>query len=214
MTTHRALLLIDIQNDFLPGGTLAVLHGDEVIAIANRLLLHGDYDVRVATQDCHPADHGSFASQHAGKKPYDSGGLLGLPQTMWPDHCVQGTRGADFADSLDQARIDVVVPKGTEIGIDSYSGFFDNARRKKTALDEVLRGRGITSLDVAGLATDYCVKATVLDALSLGYAVRVFVEGVRAVNLSAGDGASALEETQIAGAEMTSDSSQIKFMAK
>ena len=202
MTTQRGLLLIDIQNDFLPGGALAVPHGDEIVAIANRLLSQGDYDVRVATKDFHPADHGSFASQHAGKNPYDPGELAGLPQTMWPDHCVEGTRGAEFAVALERARFDLVVPKGTDAGIDSYSGFFDNARRKKTALDGALRARGITSLDVVGLATDYCVKATVLDALELGYAVRVFVGGVRAVNLSPGDGASALEAMQAAGAEL------------
>lgn len=202
MTTHRGLLLIDIQNDFLPGGALAVAHGDEVVAIANHLLSQGDYEARIATQDLHPAHHGSFASQHPGAKPYDQGALAGLPQTMWPDHCVEGTRGAAFAAALDQARIDLVVPKGTDAGIDSYSGFFDNARRKKTALDEALRVRGITALDVVGLATDYCVKATVLDALELGYAVRVFVDGVRAVNLGAGDGASALEAMRAAGAEL------------
>lgn len=202
MTTHRGLLLIDIQNDFLPGGALAVAQGDEVIAIANRLLSQGDYEARIATQDLHPAHHGSFASQHPGAKPYDPGELAGLPQTMWPDHCVEGTRGAAFADALDQARIDLVVPKGTYAGIDSYSGFFDNARRKKTALDEALRARGITELDVVGLATDYCVKATVLDALELGYAVRVFVEGVRAVNLRAGDGEAALEAMRAAGASL------------
>ena len=203
MTTHRGLLLIDIQNDFLPGGALAVPHGDDVIAIANRLLSQSDYEVRVATQDLHPAHHGSFASQHSGAKPYDQGQLAGLPQTMWPDHCVEGTRGAAFADALDRSRIDLVVPKGTDAGIDSYSGFFDNARRKKTALDQALRARGITALDVVGLATDYCVKATVLDALELGYAVRVFVDGVRAVNLSASDGESALAAMRSAGAELS-----------
>lgn len=202
MTSQRGLLLIDIQNDFLPGGALAVPAGDEIVEVANRLLSQGDYAVRVATQDFHPKDHGSFASQHAGKHPYEQGELAGLPQTMWPDHCVEGTHGADFAESLHRARIDVVVPKGTEPHIDSYSGFFDNARRKKTELDAVLRARGVTSLDVVGLATDYCVKATVLDALELGYAVRVFVAGVRAVNLTEGDGQRALDTMRSAGAEL------------
>lgn len=202
MTTRRGLLLIDIQNDFLPGGALAVPRGDEVVLVANRLLFQGDYVARIATQDLHPEGHGSFASQHLGKKPYDQGELQGLPQTMWPDHCVEGTRGAEFAEALDRARIDLVVPKGTDPTIDSYSGFFDNARRKKTELDAALRARGVTSLDVVGLATDYCVKATVLDALELGYAVRVFADGVRAVDLSPGDGAKALEAMRESGAEI------------
>ena len=202
MTTRRGLLLIDIQNDFLPGGALAVPRGDEVVLVANRLLSQGDYVAHIATQDFHPEGHGSFASQHLGKKPYDQGELQGLPQTMWPDHCVEGTRGAEFAEALDRARIDLVVPKGTDPTIDSYSGFFDNARRKKTELDAALRARGVTSLDVVGLATDYCVKATVLDALELGYAVRVFADGVRAVDLSSGDGAKALEAMRAAGAEI------------
>ena len=202
MTTLRGLLLIDIQNDFLPGGALAVPRGDEVVAVANRLMREGDYAVRIATQDCHPADHGSFASQHSGKKPYDLGELAGLPQTMWPDHCVEGSHGAAFAPLLRTEALDLSIPKGTDRGIDSYSGFFDNARRKQTGLDPALRARGIQVLDIVGLATDYCVKATVLDALELGYAVRVFLDGVRAVDLNPGDGQRALDEMRAAGASM------------
>ena len=198
----RALLLIDIQNDFLPGGALAVPHGDEVIAVANRLAATGAHARVGATQDRHPADHGSFASRHPGKRPYDQGELAGLPQTLWPDHCVEGSPGAELASTLDRSRLAVVVPKGTERAIDSYSGFFDNARRKATGLESVLREARITHLDVVGLATDYCVKATVLDALELGFGVTVHLDGVRAVDLTPGDGDRAIEAMRAAGAEI------------
>jgi nicotinamidase/pyrazinamidase len=198
----KALLWIDVQNDFLPGGALAVPRGDEVIEVANRLARSGEHALVVATLDSHPPDHGSFASQHAGKRPYDQSELAGLPQTMWPDHCVEGTRGAALADGLDLSRLGPRVRKGTDRAIDSYSGFFDNARRKATGLDAVLREAGVDALDVVGLATDYCVKATVLDAIELGYRVRVFVEGVRAVDLAPGDGERALEAMRAAGAEL------------
>jgi nicotinamidase/pyrazinamidase len=201
----RALLWIDIQNDFLPGGALAVPQGDEVIAVANRLARRGEHALVVATQDFHPRDHGSFASQHPGARPYDQGELAGLPQTMWPDHCVEGTSGAALAAGLDLARVAKVVQKGTDRRIDSYSGFFDNARRKATGLEAVLREAGITALDVVGLATDYCVKATVLDALELGFSVRVFEAGVRAVDLAPGDGARALEAMREAGATIVAE---------
>jgi nicotinamidase/pyrazinamidase len=198
----RGLLLIDIQNDFLPGGALAVPRGDEVIAVASRLASSATYGAIVATQDFHPADHGSFASQHAGKAPYSQGELAGLSQTLWPDHCVAGTNGAALVEALGRVQIDAFVPKGTDRAIDSYSGFFDNARRKKTPLEETLRGLGVTSLDVVGLATDYCVKATVLDALELGFPVRVHLDGIRAVDLSEGDGARAIDAMRAAGAEI------------
>jgi nicotinamidase/pyrazinamidase len=198
----RGLLLIDIQNDFLPGGALAVPRGDEVIAVANRLAESGDFGVIVATQDLHPRDHGSFASQHAGASPYQAGELAGLPQTLWPDHCVDGTRGSELAENLDRDRIAAIVPKGTDRTIDSYSGFFDNARRKKTELHATLTKLGVTELDVVGLATDYCVKATVLDALELGFPVRVHLEGIRAVDLTEGDGARAIDAMRTAGAAM------------
>src|SRR5689334_19007192 len=130
----KALLLIDIQNDFLPGGALAVPAGDSVVPVANEKMPR--YELVVATQDWHPADHQSFASQHAGKHVYDQIQLAGLPQTLWPDHCVQGTAGAEFAPALNRAGIHHVVRKGTDRTIDSYSGFFDNARRKATGLEK------------------------------------------------------------------------------
>ena len=181
----RALLLIDIQNDFLPGGALAVPGGDEVVPVANRLM--AKYDLVVATQDWHPADHLSFASQHAGKRPGDVIQLDGLDQILWPDHCVQHTSGAEFAARLNQSGIRHVVHKGTDRTIDSYSGFFDNARRKATDLESVLRSAGVDEIHIMGLATDYCVKATALDAIDLGFSTVLLVAGVRGVDLHPGD---------------------------
>jgi nicotinamidase/pyrazinamidase len=193
----RALLLVDIQNDFVPGGALAVPHGDEVIAVANRLMPR--YDLVVATQDWHPADHLSFASQHPGKKVGDVITLDGLQQVLWPDHCVQGTRGAELCAALDRARIHHVVQKGSDRRADSYSGFFDNGRRKATGLAELLRGRGVSEIDVMGLATDYCVKFTALDAVELGFSTRLIRPGVRGVNLQSGDDERAIEAMRAAG---------------
>jgi len=193
----RALVLVDIQNDFLPGGALAVPDGDAVIAVARRLM--DDFDVVVATQDLHPPDHGSFAVNR-GADPFTMGELGGLPQVLWPAHCVRDTPGAAFADGLPADRIDAVFPKGTDPAVDSYSGFFDNDHRRATGLAAWLRGRGIARLTVVGLATDYCVRATVLDALALGFEVTVVVDGCRAVDMHPGDGDAALAEMREAGA--------------
>src|SRR4051812_25402119 len=143
----RALILVDIQNDFLPGGALAVPNGDEVIAVANELERQ-PFDRVVATQDWHPSDHHSFARMHPGKKPGDMIQLHGLAQVLWPPHCVQATTGADFASRLDQSRIDAVFRKGTDRDIDSYSGFFDNGKRKATGLGDYLRAQGIGQVTV------------------------------------------------------------------
>jgi len=194
----RALLLVDVQNDFLPGGALAVTGGDEIIAPINRIL--PDYDLVVATQDWHPADHGSFAANHPGRAVFDLIDLNGLPQVLWPVHCVQHTGGALFAPGLDTRRIDRVFEKGTDPAVDSYSGFFDNGRRKDTGLAGWLRGQGVDTLDVCGLATDYCVKFTVLDALAEGFAVNLLLEACRGVELKEGDIATAIDEMRGAGA--------------
>jgi nicotinamidase/pyrazinamidase len=196
----KALLLVDIQNDFLPGGALAVPNGDQVVPVANRLL--PDYELVVATQDWHPADHGSFASQHPGHQAGEWVELDGLQQILWPDHCVQGTAGAEFASSLNVAGIHHVVRKGTDPRVDSYSGFFDNGHRKATGLEHFLRDRGVDEIHVLGLATDYCVKFTVLDALKLEFAVVVIAEGVRGVELKPGDCQRALDAMRAAGAEV------------
>jgi nicotinamidase/pyrazinamidase len=160
----KALLLIDIQVGFCPGGNLAVPDGDSIVPVANRLIREGGYDVITASQDWHPADHGSFASQHLGKKPFDMGELSGQPQVMWPDHCVQGTTDAEFHPDLDVAEIDYVQQKGENAAVDSYSAFRDNDRAALTGLAGYLKAQQVTELDICGLATDYCVKFSALDA--------------------------------------------------
>ncbi|VEA35469.1 pyrazinamidase/nicotinamidase [Salmonella enterica subsp. enterica] len=182
--TNRALLLVDLQNDFCAGGALAVAEGDSTIDIANALIdwCQPRQIPVLASQDWHPAQHGSFASQHQAE-PYSQGKLDGLPQTLWPDHCVQHTDGAALHPLLNQHAIDACIFKGENPLIDSYSAFFDNEHRQKTTLDTWLREHDVTELIVMGLATDYCVKFTVLDALELGYAVNVITDGCRGVNI-------------------------------
>ena len=162
-----ALILVDIQNDFLPGGALAVPGSDAIIAVVNRLQPH--FELVVATQDWHPPAHKSFASNHAGAQAFEQTTLHGLPQTLWPDHCVQATRGADFAPSLDLRRVEAIFRKGTDPDIDSYSAFFDNGRRKSTGLADYLRGKGVESVFLAGLAGDICVWFTARDAAEAGF---------------------------------------------
>ncbi len=194
----NALLLIDIQNDFLPGGALAVPEGGRIIPIANHLM--ADFKIIVATQDWHPADHGSFAANHPGKNLFESTDLNGLPQTLWPVHCVQNTGGALFAPGLDTARITRVFPKGTDPGIDSYSGFFDNGHRGDTGLAAWLRENGVAVLTLCGLATDYCVKFTALDALECGFRVNLHLPACRGVDLQVGDCERAVEAMRERGA--------------
>lgn len=194
----RALVLVDLQYDFMPGGALAVARGDETIAIAQRVLPH--FSTIVATQDWHPANHGSFAVNNPGKQVGELGELAGMPQVMWPAHCVQGTHGAELHAGLDRARIDAVIQKGTDASIDSYSGFFDNGHKKATGLHAWLEQRWIKQLYVLGVATDYCVKFTVLDALKLGYDVKLVEDGCRGVDLARGDSERAIAEMRGAGA--------------
>lgn len=196
----KALLLIDIQNDFFPGGALAVPHGDEIIPVANELM--PQYELVVATQDWHPPDHLSFASQHPGRRVGDVVDLDGAKQVLWPDHCVQNTFGASFAANLNRSGIHHVIQKGTDRAIDSYSGFFDNARRKKTPLESQLRACGVDTLHVMGLATDYCVKATALDGVALGFRTVLIVAGVRGVELHPGDCQRAIDQMRAAGVEI------------
>lgn len=193
----RALLLIDVQNDFMPFGSLPVAGGDAVVPVANELARK--FDLVVATQDWHPAGHGSFASSHAGHRPGEVVKLGGVDQVLWPDHCVQNSPGASFHSALDVACIDRVVRKGTDSAIDSYSGFFDNGHLKDTGLSAYLSDRAVDEVWIAGLATDYCVKFTARDARALGLAVTVVEDGCRGVDLAAGDVERALAEMVAAG---------------
>ena len=196
----RALILVDLQNDFLSGGSLAVPDGNAVIDVANAVQLR--FPLVVCTQDWHPADHLSFASQHPGKRPGDQIDLNGLPQTLWPDHCVQDTQGAEFAPGLDRQRVEAVFQKGTDRHVDSYSTFFDNAHRRDTGLGDFLTGRGVDEVWLLGLATDYCVRFSAQDALSLGFGTHVIEDGCRAVDLAAGDGNRAMAAMAEAGAKI------------
>lgn len=196
----RALVLVDVQNDFLPGGALPVPDGDAVIPVANRVL--PAFELAVATQDWHPPGHGSFAASHPGRRPGDVIELAGLAQVLWPVHCVQGTPGAELAAGLEHGRIQHVFQKGVDPLVDSYSGFFDNARRRSTGLEQWLRQRGVVELYVLGLATDYCVKYTALDARALGFRTWLIQDGCRGVERSPGDVQRALEEMRSAGVEV------------
>ncbi len=193
----NVLIVVDVQNDFLPGGALAVPNGDEVVAVANRLM--PKFELVVATQDWHPTDHRSFASQHPGKSPGDRIDLNGLDQILWPDHCVENSPGAAFTTGLERERIGEVFRKGTDREIDSYSGFFDNGHRRATGLGDYLKKMGVSEVYVLGLATDYCVKLTALDARRLGFITHLVEDGCRGVELSPGDCAAAIEEMNAAG---------------
>ncbi|MGV1904537.1 bifunctional nicotinamidase/pyrazinamidase [Agrobacterium cavarae] len=173
----KALLLIDIQNGFCPGGNLPVADGDKIVPIANALIENGGYDLIVASQDWHPANHGSFASQHPGKQPFEMGELSGKPQVMWPDHCVQETPDADFHPDLNTQAFDHVQQKGENPAVDSYSAFRDNDQSATTGLADYLNRQGVTVLDICGLATDYCVSFSALDACDMLPDVKVrFIE--------------------------------------
>lgn len=176
---NHILIMVDLQNDFMPGGALAVPGGDEVIAVANALQPH--FEHVIATQDWHPANHESFVN-------------------LWPVHCVQNTDGAALADTLDKSRIERIIYKGTDPHIDSYSAFFDNEYRKETELMRYLQGLKASKIYIIGLATEYCVKFTVVDALKLGLAVYVIEDGCRGIDISPGDSARAIEEMKEMGA--------------
>ena len=203
--SHDALILVDIQRDFCPGGALAVTDGDAVVDVANRL--QPTFDLVVATQDWHPPNHGSFAANHPGKSPGDMVELGGLPQVLWPSHCVQGSLGAGFHPDLDLSHASAIIRKGTDPAIDSYSGFFDNGHRRTTGLAGLLREHGARHLFLVGLATDYCVRFTALDGVREGFAVTVLLDGCRGVELSAGDVEAALNELRAAGVEIATSES-------
>ena len=176
----RALLLIDIQNDFMPGGRLPVPRGDAIIGPVNRII--GGYPLVAASQDWHPAGHESFASAHPGKQPFDIINLHGLEQVLWPEHCIAGSSGAAFHPGLDTAPIAAVFRKGMDKHTDSYSAFYDNGRRRSTRLADYLCAHGVTDIDVAGLAADFCVYFSIADALAEGFRVRLLEHATRAID--------------------------------
>jgi nicotinamidase/pyrazinamidase len=199
MKNSGALILVDLQNDFVPGGALAVREGDQVIPIANQL--QPAFDLIVASKDWHPADHASFAVNHPGKKVGDVIELNGLPQVLWPAHCVQRAAGADFVPGLETNRLTRIFLKGTDREIDSYSAFFDNGHRKSTGLGEYLKQQQVRRVYVMGLATDYCVKFTALDARREGFEVTLVEDGCRGVNLKPDDSKHAVDEMVGAGVQ-------------
>lgn len=206
----KALILVDIQNDFLPGGALAVNQGDKILPVIDNLLTL-PFDLIVASKDWHPKDHISFAANHK-KNPGEKILLGNIEQILWPIHCVQETKGADFSPELDIHRISQVFYKGTDKTIDSYSTFFDNGHDKSTGLADYLRKQGVNALYIAGLATDYCVKYSVFDALQQGFKVFVVTDACRGVNLQPGDSDKALNEMKKAGAILTSSEELAKSL--
>jgi nicotinamidase/pyrazinamidase len=185
----KALLLIDIQNDFLPGGALAVPEGDQIIPVVNQLQPH--FDLVVATQDWHPAEHKSFAANHTGKNAFEVIDLQGLEQVLWPSHCVQGSPGAAFAPALDLNRAAAIFRKGMDPEIDSYSGFFDNGHLKTTGLADYLHSKKVSQVFVAGLAGDYCVYFTAKDALLEGFKTFLIEDACRPISQEGFDQAKA-----------------------
>jgi nicotinamidase/pyrazinamidase len=192
MTKHSALLLVDIQYDFLERGALAVSGSNEILAPI--MAVAKSFDTIILTQDWHPAGHKSFAASHDGKKPYDTVLWKGKTEVLWPDHCIQNTKGAELHPSLLNLNPAAIIQKGTHPETDSYSAFFDNHREQRTDLEEWLKKHDIRHLVITGLATDFCVLYTVKDALELGLTVDVFTPGCRAVNLMPGDEKKAVEE--------------------
>ncbi len=176
----KALLIVDVQYDFLPDGALGVPDGDKIIPVINKL--QHKFPLVIATQDWHPADHGSFANAHEGKKPFDRTTLGGLDQILWPDHCVQGSKGAALADGLSMNAVEAIFRKGLDKGIDSYSGFFDNGHRKTTGLSDYLKGKGVKDVYITGLAGDFCVAYTALDALGEGFNTCLIEDATRPID--------------------------------
>ena len=193
----KALILVDLQYDFCPNGALAVKEGDQLIPIANKLMSH--FDLVVATQDWHPANHGSFAANHPWRKPGQVIELNGLSQILWPIHCVQGSFGAEFVQELDTDKIDKIFPKGTDVGIDSYSGFFDNGHQKSTGMGDYLQEKDVKEVYVMGLAADYCVKFTALDAAELGFETYLISDATKGVNIKPDDVENAFQEMKEKG---------------
>ncbi|HXV25878.1 MAG TPA: bifunctional nicotinamidase/pyrazinamidase [Alphaproteobacteria bacterium] len=198
--SHTALIIVDVQNDFCPGGALAVPKGDEIVPLVNRLI--AAFEHVVLTQDWHPKDHSSFASNHQGKAPFSTTVMPYGEQTLWPDHCVQGTRGAEFHGDLLWTKAELIIRKGFRPAIDSYSAIYENDHKTPTGLAGYLRERGLTRLVLAGLATDFCVAYSALDAVRVGFEVTVALDACRGIDLN-GSLASAQEKMRTAGVTLT-----------
>lgn len=194
MKSIAALILVDIQNDFCPGGSLAVPEGDAIVPLANKLQAH--FSLVVATQDWHPADHMSFATNHPEANVGDVKSVHGQDQILWPDHCVQETQGAELHPELKTDNVQKILYKGTDKTIDSYSAFFDNAHLRTTGLAEYLREQGIQEVYIMGLATEYCVKYSCMDAVRLGFRTHVIIDACRGIDLQPGDIQRAIEEME------------------
>lgn len=184
MNSKEALLIIDVQNDFCPGGTLPVPGGDEIVPLINQLMKK--FEIVVATQDWHPAGHKSFATSHPGKEPYDIINLGGVKQVLWPDHCVQGSEGAELRGDLEQEPIRTIIRKGMNLEVDSYSGFRDNQKEAITGLDGYLKAVGVEHIYLVGLATDFCVYFTAMDGLENGYEVTIIPDATRGIDIPPG----------------------------
>lgn len=197
ISVHAALLTIDIQNDFCPGGSLAVPESDSIISVVNRI--SGIFRTSVLTQDWHPFDHISFASSHKNAKPYDKLSFDGIEQVLWPDHCVAGSPGANFPPSLDTSSYRLILRKGVSRNLDSYSAFFENDHKTPTGLDGWLKSLDISEIWIAGLATDYCVLFTAMDAIKSGYKTIVIEDAIKAVDVPRGTGESAVKTMKAAG---------------
>jgi nicotinamidase/pyrazinamidase len=206
----NALLIVDVQNDFLPGGNLPVPGGDQIIPIINNL--QKKFHLIVASRDWHPANHGSFASNIKGQKPGDITELNGLEQILWPDHCIQGSPGAELSPLLNQNFIQRIVFKGSNPGVDSYSAFFDNGHKIETELHNYLQKKGVKRLFVTGLAADVCVWFTVKDALQLGYKTFLVTDATKGVNMNPDDMQKALEDMKQKGAILISSEQVEDFM--
>jgi nicotinamidase/pyrazinamidase len=204
----KAFIIVDMQNDFMPGGALGVAGADQLIPIINALMPH--FKLVVSTQDWHPPGHCSFASSHPGKKPGDVVDVQGIPQILWPVHCVRDTFGAELVAGLNQEAIASTFYKGTDPGTDGYSAFFDNAHKRSTGLGDYLKSRKVTDVYIAGVATDYCVLYSTLDALDLGFAVYVIADACRGINLKPADVDNAWKDITARGGNLISKSLIIK----
>ncbi len=208
----RTLLLVDLQNDFLPGGALPVQGGEAVIAVANKL--QPFFDLVLAAQDWHPSNHTCFAANQPGKSPGDVVEMHGLPQTLWPIHCVESTKGAQFSPFLNRDKIAKVFHKGTDAGVDSYSAFFDNAHLRDTGLGKYFKRNQISEIYLMGLATEYCIQWSALDAISLGLSCCVITDGCRPINVNPEDEAKAYQKMTDAGVHLAKSEQVIRAIKR